>query len=796
MGASGLIAQIMLLRELLVSFLGNELVLGIVLANWLLLEAGGALLVGRLLGRRGRVFDSFLATQLLFALALPVSIYGSRVFKSVVLRVPGQALGFLPILGLSLLILLPTAVPHGALFTMGSRLRSLYVPDAGNSPRGSRTSSSRFASARASSIGRVYVLESLGSILGGAAFTFVLVRRFDSLAVAWGVSLANALISLILLRPNRRTHPLSPEPGRRSLRGAALLLVLIFVLLLFSPLGEPIHLSSIRRRWPGLEPVTSENSIYGNITVTRTAEQRTFFTDGVPAATVPVPDIGGIETFVHLPMLLHHRPESVLIAGGGAGGMIGEVLKHPVGRIDYVELDPLLIQLILSHGSAATRRELTDPRVEIHHSDARLFLTRTDRRYDVVFIGIGAPQELQTNRLFTREFFSTAREKLGARGLLALSLPGSQTYMGEELRQLNGCILDTLESVFARVRVVPGDENLYVASDSPLSVQGSADDLIARLRERNIAANLVSPPYIEYRLQPQWLSDYRRAVDPLPRRINSDFRPLAVFYGLSYWNALYSPAVGEVFRRIEGTRPSTVAVLILIATLGVAVLSATGRTGRGIPLFHAIATTGFCGMIFDLAVILTFQTLFGYLYVQIGLLVTVFMAGTVMGSLLATRLLERREGGQTAFLAAELCLALFAMLLPLALIGPSRLLDQPAVRLLHHALFLLVSLASGALTGFQFPLAADLHLRSAAAGGAEIPSAAEQLGRRAGGEAGDTAGVLYGADLLGGYFGGLVGGVILLPILGLWSTCLILAMIKGGSLLVSLVRFRATCRRA
>jgi spermidine synthase len=47
MGLSGIVAQIVLLRELLISFLGNELTLGIILANWLILEAVGSFLFGR-----------------------------------------------------------------------------------------------------------------------------------------------------------------------------------------------------------------------------------------------------------------------------------------------------------------------------------------------------------------------------------------------------------------------------------------------------------------------------------------------------------------------------------------------------------------------------------------------------------------------------------------------------------------------------------------------------------------------------------------------------------------------------
>jgi spermidine synthase len=781
MGASGIIAQIILLRELLVSFLGNELVLGIILANWLILEAAGAFLIGRAFGRKGRTFRAFLVTQLLFSLALPAAIFCSRVFKTFILRVPGEAVGFASILGLSLLILLPAAVPHGALFTFGSRLYCLKVRDAGGcGVTLSRAATARASASRASSISWVYVLESFGSILGGVILTFILVQRLDSFAIACAVSLSNALISLVLLWPKTGLRPGYQQPW--VLRGASLVLTLSCSLLLFSPLGESIHLSSIRIQWQDMELVDTQNSIYGNITVTASDGQRTFFTDGVPAVTVPIPDVASIEDFVHFPMLLHPRPRSVLIAGGGAGGVIREVLKHPIGRIDYVELDPLLLRLIARYGSPLTRRELSDPRVEIHYTDARFFLTRSDRRYDLVFIGLGLPQELQTNRLFSREFFSAAKEKLNPEGMIALTLPGSLTYLGEELRNLNGCLLATLESVFSWVRVIPGDKNLYVASDSPALMQVNASDLAARLEKRRIRTNLVSPAYLEYRLQPQWLIAYQRALDPLPRRINSDFRPLAVFYGLSYWNALYSPYLEGLFGWIEGTRLSAIMILIAAAILVMSSVFAL-RTARGrMPLAYAIATTGFCGMVFDLAIIFTFQTLFGYLYYQIGLLVTVFMAGAAFSSLLATRRLERWGRSATAFLITELCLVVFAGLLPPAFTVPARSLDRPLVNLLLHTLFLLMSFTSGVLTGFQFPLAAQLHLGSG--------SAAVSESRPVSGEAAHTAGLLYGADLLGGYFGGLIGGVILLPVLGLWNTCLILAMIKASSLLLNLLYSR------
>jgi spermidine synthase len=86
-----------------------------------------------------------------------------------------------------------------------------------------------------------------------------------------------------------------------------------------------------------------------------------------------------------------------------------------------------------------------------------------------------------------------------------------------------------------------------------------------------------------------------------------------------------------------------------------------------------------------------------------------------------------------------------------------------------------MSFLSGVLIGMEFPLATKIHLRAVSGG--------EDIGR--------TAGSLYGADLLGGYFGGLIGGVLLLPVLGLTESCFILAAVKGSSLLFFLLYVRS-----
>src|SRR3954451_5428614 len=55
------------------------------------------------------------------------------------------------------------------------------------------------------------------------------------------------------------------------------------------------------------------------------------------------------EMIAHVPLLAHGSAERVLIIGGGDGGTLREVLKHPVRTVFLVELDREVIELSRSH---------------------------------------------------------------------------------------------------------------------------------------------------------------------------------------------------------------------------------------------------------------------------------------------------------------------------------------------------------------------------------------------------------------------------------------------------------------
>jgi spermidine synthase len=470
-------------------------------------------------------------------------------------------------------------------------------------------------------------------------------------------------------------------------------------------------------------------------------------------------------------MLFHEKPESVLILSGGAGGMIHEILKYPVRRVDYVEMDPLLLKLVQNFSTPLTQSELSDPKVRIHYMDGRFFIKRTQDRFDLIFIGLPAPQELQTNRLFSSEFFSIAQEKMNPDGIIVLTLPGSLTYISPELRDLNRCILDTLRRVYRSVRVIPGDTNLYLASDSSKLENVTKEELIKRLEGRKIQTSLFTKGYLEFRLHERWMKWFLESMERKEIQINSDFRPLAVFLSLSYWNALFSPSLTGIFKWFEGFSLQISIGFILLITILMAVLFIKRPLLSGQSIPYAIFTTGLAGMIFNLAVVFNFQAFYGYLYHQIGLLIAVFMFGIALSGFYMTRHLDRIERDSHLFLKIEIVIILFSFLFPFVFSTPSQYLEDAAISLLIYPVFLIMSFFSGAWIGLQFPLASKIYLASPGKGGT----------------LGHTAGLLYGADLLGGFLGGLWGGILLLPILGLKESCFMMAMLKISSLALLLI---------
>ena len=750
MGFSFTVMQTLMARELLVSFAGNELSIGLVLGSWLILEAVGSGVAARLAGRVRGGAPSYAALQVALSLLLPLSVYAAFTVRRIVGITPGEGIGLLPTFYSAFLVLLPLGLVDGAMFTFGCRAYARETP----------------------SIGHVYVLEAVGGIIGGLVFTYLFIPHLHSVQVVLilvALNLASAVCLLVL-------SPKSEVMKSRIFPAIIVVLLVASLYLLLSPQANAIHRWFVGQQWRGYDLAYYGNSIYGNVAAIQQGEQYTFFANGVPILTAPVPDITSVEELVHLPMLFVARPRRVLVVSGGVGGVLNEILKYPVERVDYAELDPLLIEAVQRFPTPLTVGELSDPRVNIEHVDGRLLVRKLaaegDRleRYDLVIVNLPYPFTLQLNRFYTREFFQLVRAILGEEGVVAFPSPGTLTYMGPGMRNLNATIYETLKQVFPHTHVIPGDVNLWLASPEAHLEAVSLETLVRRWEERALPTSLMTDFHARLKLDEQrlaWFWDSLRRGEEVG--INEDLRPSGLLYGLFYWNELFSPGFSGYFEFLERISLPLLGAVLILLTAAFLVMRRLSHRVRMASVPIVMVTTGFAGMAFDLLVIFAFQAFYGYVYQQIGLLVTAFMAGISLGGLIMTRRVERIEKGKPLLLRLEGAIAACWLLFPIVLAILYAQAGRPGVSAAVGPILLTLNALAGFLVGMEFPLASKMYLKT---------SVGEAAGETA------TAGILYASDLLGAFLGALLVSAMLLPALGVLETCLLVVVLKLGSLVL------------
>jgi spermidine synthase len=755
MGFTGTLAQVILIRELLVTFYGNELYIGIILANWLILEAAGSFLLGRILNRMGRGIEAYAALQFVIAVFLPLAVYGARVIKSMLGVPAGEMVGLFPVFYSSLVLLAPVSLAGGAQFVTGCRIYSDMTKET------------------APSIARVYIYEAIGAMVGGLLLTFLIIPYFHSVAVAFGVSGLNLVSAILLIALSQKPSLIVWRVEHRlgmsfHSRGTYFLLIGIILLvstgyILFSPKVDEIHDLSTQAQWRGYDLQYYQNSNYGNIAVTKRGEEFTFYSDGIPIATAPNPDEAFVEELAHLPMLFHYSPQQALVVGGGVGGLINEVLKHPVGKVDYAELDPLIIEAAHSFSTPLTESELSNPKVTVHYTDGRLFMSRSQEQYDVIIINLPSSSTLQLNRFYTREFFTIAEERLSHEGILAITCPGSLSHMSEELANLNACVYRTLREVFPYVRAIPGESNFFLASTSVDIATAEPAILAQRLQERALKTRLLTGFHIKYKLdknRESWFLDSIGRVSEV--KINQDLAPSGLFYNMSLWSSLVSDRFGSILKLMG--RANLWVFLVPLAIFLAAFLALRRRITKlaTASIAVAIVSTGFAGMAFNMVLILAFQSLYGYVYQMMALLIAAFMVGLAIGSTLMTRIMNRIANNKLLFIKIESLILAYSILVPAVLMIFHSHLGQPAIFALVQAVILVLSLVCGILVGSEFPLASKIYLKDT-------------------GRVSEVAGALYAVDLLGACLGAILVSVWLIPVLGTVNTCIVIACLKVAS---------------
>ena len=175
------------------------------------------------------------------------------------------------------------------------------------------------------------------------------------------------------------------------------------------------------------------------------------------------------EMMAHVPLLAHGAAEDVLIVGGGDGGLLEEVLKHPVKRVTMVEIDRTVVDLAQRWLPSICRGAFDDPRAELVIADGARFAAETEARFDLVLVDSTDPIG-PGEALFRREFYAACKRCLKPGGIL-VTQNGVAFVQGEELtsswRHFDALFRDAAAYTVAVPTYIWGFMALGWASDEP-----------------------------------------------------------------------------------------------------------------------------------------------------------------------------------------------------------------------------------------------------------------------------------------------------------------------------------------
>lgn len=734
LGMGSTISQSVIFREFLVIFYGNELSLGIILFFWLLAVTLGAFfypVISRWIKDSTRWYCNLV---FLFSLMLPGLIPFIRISRGLSGTPYGQFVPFASMAWISMAAIFPPAFLIGLLFPLGCRILK-----------------------EETAVARVYVMESLGSLAGGAMFSFILIRFLSAPLIA-SILLSLFCLALILnIITQKETHPWKKPLISIFLAGLAA------AALILSP---GIDKQTIQARWKTLiqdMPLLAQaDSRYQNLALTRQMDQYSIFFNGTYSFSFPNQYDDAV--LAHHILTQHPDPAEILVIGEVTPGFISEMLKEPVKSVTVVYMDPAVYSLMEPVLPPDEREVMNDPRVSMITGDGRLFVKRTGKKFDLIFLNLPDPSTAFINRYYTVDFFRETERILKPGGVLGLNMTSSENFLGSRILDYNTAIYRSLKKIFPHISISPGTWTYLFASVEPGITSDDFKTLFDRFQKRPVKETTFTPYTLEMLYEKDRVKFKREKFEENPGgRLNTDLFPVAYLYNLKLWDRYSKSNLAGVFKFMEEKGPGfwiSIPLIPLLIFLAFILIFRPSREKSGkLCTFYGIFTTGLCAMGLSVILIYSYQTLYGYLFERIGFLIAMFMLGLSLGGFSAGRLIKRNMAGVGILAGAQASVAILCLALPILL---KNLGNMPFLS--NYLFFFLVTL-TGVLTGHVLPLGASL-----------LEKWGLQLGK--------SAAIADGADHLGGCLGAALVGTFFVPLLGIPDSLMALASLQISAVIM------------
>jgi len=284
-----------------------------------------------------------------------------------------------------------------------------------------------------STAGTLYALSTCGSIFGTLLTAFYLIP-------AVGVSNIIHALGLTLLFLSIFLWPLARAPVDRRVAVSAALLAGFLMLEMFGAVP-----------WARAKVLLEKDSFYHQIRVEENSESRSLYFDRTLQSAMNLSDPTSLRLLYsrYTSLGLAFRPDAkkVLIIGLGGGSIPKKYQKEfPSMEIDAAEIDPEVIEVAKKYFFFQENKNL-----RVHAQDGRLFLTRTQQRYDIIMLDAYFKDAIPFH-LTTREFFQLADQRLTSNGLVVANIIGAVTGQAGRITR---SVAKTLREIFPQVYLFP-----------------------------------------------------------------------------------------------------------------------------------------------------------------------------------------------------------------------------------------------------------------------------------------------------------------------------------------------------
>lgn len=715
LGFTSIIAQVVLLRELITVFYGNETAYGVILASWLFWICVGSFLITRWIAIIKNLHCWIIISQISSVFLLLITVFIVRYLKNFLGLQPGEIIGVIPMSWSVFILLAPLTIILGGMYTLICH--------------GAITNEKQLRE----TTGTVYLWEAVGSAVGGVVLSFILLSFLSSFFIVFIVGFINILCIIYL-------------GVSKGLKKVLYFLGFSFILLMFF-VGK-IELTTRQSQWKGYKVVIVKDSVYSNIVLIKKDAEYSLYENGSLSFTTD--DNLSSESNVHYAVLEHPNPKEILLIGNGLGGALRECLKYRQAKIDYIELDKKVLDLSKEYLPEKVVTDLENKRVHVIIDDARRYLKTALKKYDVILANMPDPHTAFINRYYTLDFFKEAKEKLSENGIFSLSVSSSENYLSEEAKSFLRSIFSTLKIVFPDVVVIPGDRNIFIAFQQNHLLALDPQRFISRLEERQIKTQYVHRSYIPFILS-QSRIDYINDVLRAPGILNTDTKPIVYLYDIILWSKHFDARFKNFLDGFQKVylRP------VIISIVGFFALGIIFFRKRSIAIGASIFTTGFCEIVFQMILMIAFQTLYGYVYYAIGMMIAAFMIGLIVGSFAGRKLLAQGRDIFKYYKGTQIAVCLYPLLLPFLFVAFRDAAFIQRHPFIFAGVFSVLPVLSGFIGGFQYPLAAQ-----------SISSYQKHISPS------HSEGILYAVDTFGASLGAIFVAIVLIPTLGITSVAI------------------------